>query len=130
MPTDAVAIGVAAHGRADAIHTPRLTGVDAKLGACQRHVRLLLVPRRDPRDPLHSQQRTERTLDWFACERGMEAFRMKGPLGAENEAGDAVLLRLWRVLVLACLLQPLRMHLRLDHFELGRTAEQPRRVKP
>ena len=53
----------------------------------------------------------------------MKPPRVEGPLGAEDEGGDAVLERLGRVLVLARLLEPLWVRLGLAHAEAA-TVEQ------
>jgi len=64
-------------------------------------VRLLRVPRREPRDALEPEQPRERARARPRAERRMKARGVEGRARAVDEARDAVLDRLGRVLVLA-----------------------------
>ena len=72
------------------------------------------VVRHVPCEPLEPQEPAQRTWEWAAAEGGLQAHWVEGPLGAEDEGGDAVLERLGRVLVLARLVRVrVRVRLRL-----------------
>ena len=75
---------------------------------------------------LEPQEVGERAGTWRLAKRCVETLRVEGPLGAEDEARDAVLDRLGRVLVLARLLEPLRVRLGLLHAEARRVEERRR----
>ena len=86
---------------------------------------LLLGPRREPRKALEPQQTGERPRARSAAKGRVQTLWMEGPHRTEEEARDAVLDRLGRVLVLARLLEPLRVLRGLLHAE-ARLAEQRR----
>mmetsp|Transcript_25467 Transcript_25467/g.81464 ORF Transcript_25467/g.81464 Transcript_25467/m.81464 type:complete len:623 (+) Transcript_25467:165-2033(+) len=98
-----------------------------ELRACERQARLLLVPRRQPRNPLEPQQPRQRAGARPHAQRRVEARRVEGPPRAEDEGRDAVLDRLGRVLVLSRLDQPLRVLLGLLHAEARRAEQRGRR---
>mmetsp|Transcript_50778 Transcript_50778/g.163275 ORF Transcript_50778/g.163275 Transcript_50778/m.163275 type:complete len:439 (-) Transcript_50778:132-1448(-) len=95
-----------------------------ELRACERQARLLLVPRRQPRNPLEPQQPRQRAGARPHAQRRVEARRVEGPPRAEDEGRDAVLDRLGDVLVCARLAEPVGVLLRLSQAK-ARLAEQP-----
>ena len=93
------------------------TSAHGEGGARQSGVRLLVVLRGEPADALDAQKLAEGARPFAAAERGVEALRVEGALGAEDEGRYSIFRCLRRVLILSRLRQPLGVLLGLLHAE-------------